>query len=214
MTIFSFWLLIRDTLICDPGKGEQTPQRRGPRHIDLYEYRDCYLEPPNHRMVGPGPSEPGENDSFFNQSLNWHVHIKHLSWAGLSEVGWLRPERFWKEPGGGEQTPWHMSAQQGSSSQRDANSWGAADLSSSLGLIHYSSLTQIPQGSNIRMEYAANESNALSVSPCPRLALSLWPLWRQLQVSGGLYGVAQGQWTPDPVSGKPALFTVLVYGGG
>ena len=45
-------------------------------------------------MVGPGPSEPGENNSLFNQSLSWQIHIKHLSWAGLSEVGWLGPERF------------------------------------------------------------------------------------------------------------------------
>lgn len=33
-------------------------------------------------------------------------------------------------------------------------------------------------------------------------------------VGGGLCGVAQGRWPPEPVSGKPALFTVLVYGGG
>lgn len=106
-----------------------------------------------------------ERMALFSQFLNWPTRVEHLSRAGLSEVGWARPWRFQQATGGGGQTLWHMSAQQGSPSQRAANSRGAADLSSSLGLIHYSSPTQIPSGSNVRIKYAANESNALSIPP-------------------------------------------------
>lgn len=99
-----------------------------------------------------------------------------------------------------------MSAQQGSPSQRAANSWGAADLSSSLGLIHYSSPTQIPSGSNVRIEYAANESNVLSISLCPG---SLFPasVCRLLRVSGVLYGVHKALWLPEQVRGFLAFLS-------
>ena len=55
-------------------------------------------------------------------------------------------------------------------------------------------------------------SLSLSLSPCPGLVLSLLSLQTTAGVRG-LYGVAQGLWLSEPVNGKSALFTVLVYGG-
>lgn len=64
----------------------------------------------NYTVLGPGPSEPGgRTHSLISPSAG--KHIEHPSCAGFPEVGWARPGRFQKEPGGGEQTLWHMSAQ-------------------------------------------------------------------------------------------------------
>ena len=80
------------------------------------------------------------------QSFCGQTYIDYVPGLVLSEVGWelLKGARWW-----GTNPVAHVSSA-GNPSQLDAGSV-AADLSSSLGLIHYSSPTQISSGSNARL---------------------------------------------------------------
>lgn len=134
-----------------------------------------------------------------------------------SSCGWARPGWFQKHPGGGEQTLWHMLAQQGSPSPPAAKSRGAADLSSSLGLIHYSSPTQMPSGSTSELSMQLmSQMCSLSLSVQGSLSpssLSADNCMCQGVVWGGPASVtasaSEGPSSPFLVSGKSALLTEL-----
>lgn len=106
---------------------------------------------------------------------------KHILTISQVWSCWRLAGSFQKEPGGGEQTLWHMSALQGVLLSWLLMAPVAADLSPSLGLIHYSSPTQISSGSNVRL---SARGQALLPPPLPGRGASLGELALPLPKGG------------------------------
>ena len=169
-------------------------------------------------MLGSGPGEPGGmTHSSISPLIGKHIlntyHVLiFLMLAGPNQVV-PKGARWW-----GTNSMAQVSSAGLPFTQQAANSRGAAELSSSLGLIHYSSPTQILSGSRSELDMQLM-SHMLSLPPLYPVSLSCLSVYNcRCQSCMGWTRACDylswwGAFLPFLSEWKSALFTVFVYCG-